>query len=183
MINLRACLAEGIATFALVFFGTISITLAAAIFGSGLTIEGIIMISLAHGAVIGLMVYTFGHVSGAHINPAVTIPMIILKKIDLRNGIGYIVAQLIGGVIGAFAHVAFIPQGAQVHFGTQTGPSELLGSNVFAGLGVEIILTFFLVSVIFMTVIHRKALAGIAGLSIGGMVFLIHLIGEFAEWP
>ena len=177
MVNPRAWLAESISTFALVFFGTISITLAAVVFGAGLSVPAIVMISLAHGAAIGLMVYTFGHVSGAHINPAVTIPMMITRKIGIKDGIGYIVFQLIGGIIAAFAHKAFLPKGAQVNFGVQSGPSALLENNVMSGLGVEMILTFFLVTVIFMTAVHKKAPAGMYGLAIGGIIFLDHLIG------
>jgi aquaporin-4 len=176
--NKRAWFAESIATFGLVFFGPLSVTLAAVSFGTGLSIEGIIMISLGHGAIIGLMVYAFGHVSGAHINPAVTIPMMITKRIGIKDGIGYIVFQLIGAVAAAFAHMTILRgPGAQVNYGTQGGPSELLGHDAFAGLGVEIILTFFLVVVIFMTAVHKKAAPGIAGLAIGGMVFLDHLVG------
>ena len=178
MVNPRAWFAESIATFALVFFGPLSVILAAVVFDNRLSIEGIIMISLAHGAAIGLMVYTFGHISGAHINPAVTIPMIITKRIGIKDGIGYIVFQLIGAVAAAFALMMILPgPGAQVHFGTQGGPSALLGNDAMAGLGVEIILTFFLVTVIFMTAVHKKAASGFAGITIGGMIFLLHLVG------
>jgi len=174
----RAWFAESIATFALVFFGPLSVVLAAVVFGNGLSIEGIIMISLGHGAAIGLMVYTFGHISGAHINPAVTIPMMITKRIGIKDGIGYIVFQLIGAIAAAFALMMILPgPGAQVHYGTQGGPSELLGRDPMAGLGVEIILTFFLVTVIFMTAVHKKAASGFAGMAIGGMIFLLHLVG------
>ena len=85
MVNTRAWLAEAIATFALVFFGPLSVILSAAYFGEGLSTEAVIFISLGHGGIIVLMVYAFGHVSGAHINPAVTIPMIITKKIYLMS--------------------------------------------------------------------------------------------------
>lgn len=178
MVNLRAWFAEAIATYALVFFGPLSIILSAVVFGEGLSIEAIIMISLGHGAAIGLMVYAFGHVSGAHINPAVTIPMIITKKIGIKDGIGYIIFQIIGAIIAAFTLKAILPElGAKVNFGTQGGPSELINNSITSGLAVEIVLTFFLVTVIFMTAVHKKAVAGIQGVSIGGMIFLIHLVG------
>ena len=178
MVNPRAWFAESVATFALVFFGPLSVTLAAVVFGTGLSIEGIIMISLAHGAAIGLMIYTFGHVSGAHINPAVTISMIVTKRIGIKDGIAYIVFQIIGAIVAALAHKAILPElGAKVNFGTQGGPSALLNNDAMAGLGVEIILTFFLVTVIFMAAVHKKAAQGFAGFAIGGMIFLLHLVG------
>lgn len=178
MVNPRNWFAEGVATFCLVFFGPLSVILAAAAFGTGLSIEGIIMISLGHGAAIGLMVYAFGHVSGAHINPAVTIPMIITKKIGVADGIGYIILQIIGAIAAAFSLKAILPElGAKVNFGTQGGPSDLLNNSISSGLAIEIILTFFLVVIIFMTAVHKKAPAGIHGISIGGMIFLIHLVG------
>jgi len=178
LVNPRNWFAEAIATYALVFFGPLAIILSVVAFGDGLSIESIIMISLGHGAAIGLMVYAFGHISGAHINPAVTIPMMITKKISVADGIGYIIFQLIGAVVAAFSLKAILPEiGAKVHFGTQGGPSELLNNSVMAGITVEIILTFFLVTVIFLTAVHKKAPAGIHGISIGGMVFLLHLVG------
>ena len=178
LVNPRNWFAEAIATYALVFFGPLAIILSVVVFGDGLSIESIIMISLAHGAAIGLMVYAFGHISGAHINPAVTIPMMITKKISVGDGIGYIIFQLIGAVVAAFSLKAILPElGAKVNFGTQGGPSELLNNSVMAGITVEIILTFFLVTVIFLTAVHKKAPAGIHGISIGGMVFLLHIVG------
>ena len=178
LVNPRNWFAEAIATYALVFFGPLAIILSVVAFGDGLSIESIIMISLGHGAAIGLMVYAFGHISGAHINPAVTIPMMITKKISIADGIGYIIFQLIGAVVAAFSLKMILPEiGAKVNFGTQGGPSELLNNSVMAGITVEIILTFFLVTVIFLTAVHKKAPAGIHGISIGGMVFLLHLVG------
>ncbi len=178
MVDLRAWLAEGISTYALVFFGPLAVILSAAAFADTLSLEGILLISFAHGAVIGLMVYAFGHISGAHINPAVTIPMILTKKIDVKNGAGYIMSQLVGGIVAAFTLVAILPElGAKVNFGTQGGPSDLINNSVSSGLFLEMIFTFFLVMVIFMTAVHKKAAAGWAGFSIGGMIFLLHLVG------
>jgi len=178
MANGRAWFAEAVATFCLVFFGPLSVVISAAAFGPGLTLEGILLISFAHGAAIGLMVYTFGHVSGAHINPAVTIPMMITRKIGIVDGIGYIVFQIIGGVIAAFSLKTILPElGAKVNYGVQGGPSELLGNSAMSGFALEAIFTFFLVAVIFMTAVHKKAAAGMHGLSIGGMIFLLHLVG------
>ena len=177
MVNPRNWFAEGVATYCLVFFGPLSVILSVAAFGDGLSTEAIIMISLAHGSAIGLMVYAFGHVSGAHINPAVTIPMIITKKISPADGAGYIAFQLIGGIVAAFTLLMTLPElGAQVNFGTQA-PSELINNSAISAVGLEAIFTFFLVTVIFMTAVHKKAAAGIQGLSIGGMVFLLHLVG------
>ena len=178
MVNPRAWLAEAIATFGLVFFGPLSVILAVVAFGDGLSIEAIIMISLGHGGAIALMVYAFGHVSGAHIKPAVTIPMIITKKISLKDGIGYILFQIMGAVIATLSLKALFPIiGEKVLWGAHGGPSELLGNSVMSGLAVEIILTFFLVVVIFMTAVHKKAPKSVYGAAIGGMVFLLHLVG------
>lgn len=152
--------------------------MAAVLFGTELTIEGIIMISAGHGAAIGIMIYAFGHISGAHINPAVTIAMMVTKNINVKNGAGYIGSQIVGAITAAVAHMVILPEaGAKVNFGTQGGPSEFLNFSAASGLGVEIILTFFLVTTIFMAAVHRKAAAGMAGLAIGGMIFLIHLVG------
>ncbi len=177
MVNPRNWFAEGIATYCLVFFGPLSVMLSVVAFGDGLSTEAILMISFAHGSAIGLMVYAFGHVSGAHINPAVTIPMIITRKIGIADGVGYIVLQLVGAVAAAFTLKAVLPDlGAAVNFGTQA-PGELINFSATSAVGLEAIFTFFLVTVIFMTAVHKKAAAGIQGISIGGMVFLLHIVG------
>jgi len=177
MVNPRAWLAEAIATYGLVFFGPLSVILAVASFGEGLTTMSVLFISLGHGGAIALMIYAFGHVSGAHINPAVTIPMIITKKIGVTDGIGYIIFQLIGAVAAAGTLKLILPElGAKVNFATQGGPSDLINKSISSGFAIEAILTFFLVLVIFMTAVHKKASPGWHGFTIGGMVFLIHLV-------
>jgi len=144
MVNPRAYLAEAIATYGLVFFGPLSVILAVSAFGEELTTQSVLFISLGHGGAIALMVYAFGHVSGAHINPAVTIPMIITKKIGIVDGVGYIISQLIGAVAAAATLAAILPElGAKVNFGTQGGPSDLINNSIGSGFAVEAILTFF----------------------------------------
>ena len=179
MVNTRAWLAEAIATFGLVFFGPLSVILAVVVFGDGsLSTEAIIMISLGHGGAIALMVYAFGHVSGAHINPAVTIPMMITKKIGVKDGIGYILFQIIGAVIATATLAVIFPEiGKQVLWGAHGGPSDIINGSVISAVVLEIIFTFFLVVVIFMTAVHKKAPKSVYGAAIGGMVFLLHLVG------
>ncbi len=178
MVAGRSWFAEAICTFALVFFGPLSIIVTSDWFGDKLNLEGLLIISLAHSAAIGMMVYAFGHVSGAHINPAVTIPMMITKRIKMIDGIGYIVFQCIGAIIAAFTLKTIFPiSGAKVHFGTQGGPSALIGNSAMAGFTLEVVFTFFLVTVIFMTAVHKKAPAGMYGFVIGGMIFLLHVVG------
>ena len=170
MVNPRAWLAEAIATFGLVFFGPLSVILSAAWYGDGLSTEAIIFISLGHGGIIVLMVYAFGHISGAHINPAVTIPMMITKKIDVKDGIGYIVFQVIGGIIASLSLIALFPEiGKGVLWGGHGGPSELLNFDMGSAFIVEIVLTFFLVVVIFINV------ASI----ISRIIFSNPLVGDF----
>lgn len=178
MVNPRAWLAEAIGTYALVFFGPLSITIAIAVFGASLGAESLLIISLGHGAVIGIMVYVFGHVSGTHINPSVTIAMMATKRINVADGAGYIGSQLVGAVAASATLAAIIPKYAsQVKYGVQTGPSAFLDGSAASGFAVEAILTFFLVTTIFMVAVHKKAAPGFAGAAIGGMIFLLHLVG------
>ncbi|ABK76833.1 glycerol uptake facilitator [Cenarchaeum symbiosum A] len=178
MVNPRAWLAEAICMYGLVFFGPLSVIVSVAAFGEELNTISVLFISAAHGSVIAFMVYSFGQVSGAHINPAITIPLILLRKLGVADGIGYVGAQLAGAVVAAATLWAILPElGARVNFGTQGGPSEILNGSIGAAFAVEAVLTFFLVVVVFMTVLHKKASPGWHGFSIGGMVFLIHLVG------
>lgn len=178
MVNPRAWLAEGIATYALVFFGPLSIIVAIANFGESLTTASVFFISLVHGGIIGVMIYAFGHISGAHINPAVTIPMMIVRAIPVKDGIGYVVSQVVGAVAAAATLWAILPDlGQMVNFGTQPGPSDMINNSIASGFAVEAVLTFFLLLTICMTAAHKKASAGWAGFAIGGAVFLIHMVG------
>ena len=177
MVNPRAWLAEGIATYALVFFGPLSIIVAISYFEESLTTISVLFISLAHGGIIGIMIYAFGHVSGAHINPAVTIPMMVIRKISIRDGIGYIALQVAGAVAAAATLLVIFPElGPAVNLGTQGGPSDIINNSAASGFAIEAILTFFLVVTIAMVAAHKKASPGWGGFAIGGMVFLAHLV-------
>lgn len=175
----RAWLAEGISTYALVFFGSISVILAVVVYGDGShSNEGLVLIALTHGGIIAVMVYAFGSISGAHINPAVTIPMVIAKQLSVKEGAIYIAAQIIGAVLGSATIAIILPDlASQVAYAGHTGPSELLNGSILSGFLVEFLLTFFLVLVIFMVAVHKRASQGWAGFTIGAIVVLIHLVG------
>lgn len=178
MVNTRAWLAEGISTYALVFFGPLSIIVAIAYLGEELSTISVFFISLVHGGIIALMIYAFGHISGAHINPAVTIPMIIFRQMPAKDGIGYVALQVTGAVLASLTLLVIFPElGMAVNLGTQPGPSDAINNSVASGFAIEAVLTFFLVLTICMTAVHKKAVAGWAGFAIGGMVFLIHMVG------
>jgi aquaporin Z len=168
--------AEFVGTFVLVFGGCGSAVLA----GDRI---GLLGISLAFGLSLLAMVYTVGHISGCHINPAVTLGLLISKKMERRFALGYWVAQILGAIVAAAcllviakggpngydpAALGFAANGYGAHSPGQYG---LLA----AALG-EVILTFCLV----LTVIGAtdlKAPVGFAGIPIGLVLTLIHLVG------
>lgn len=154
--NLRALVAEFLGVFALCFVGIGAI---AATRG-----EELIVIAFAHGLAIGLSIVALGAVSGGHFNPAVTFAMLITGRITPLGAAGYWVAQLLGGLAGAF-FIGAIYQGTAVVSGTPVPGS---GHTAVQALMMEIFLTFFLVSVIFGAAVKNNySFAGIAiGLTI-----------------
>lgn len=150
---MKAYVAEFIGTFALVFLGSASVALAPASVGP-------IMPALGHGLALVSIVYTFGHISGAHVNPAVTIGVAIAGAIKPATAIVYIVVQIVGAIVGAWI-LNKILSGQAANFGafsftTATSKALLL----------EAILTFFLVSVVLQAAVAGKA-GPAAGLAIG----------------
>ena len=128
------------------------------------------MISFAFGTVVVATVYALGHVSGNHINPAVTLGLAVTGKFPWREVPGYIVAQVVGATLGALAIVGVLGSEAhEVGLGVASFNSSLGVGNV-QGFCAEFVGTFILVFVIF-GVIHRKAPAGFAGVAIGLVVF------------
>jgi MIP family channel proteins len=153
--------AELIGTFALIFIGAGSVALA----------THPVAIALAHGLVIVGFAYAYGHISGAHVNPAVTLGVWISGKIDTPRAVSYMVVQIIGGVLGA-ATLAFVLGGTASGLGaTHLGQGiEIHGTQYsvtpFVGLVVEAILTFFLVNAVLNAGISGKATIP-GGLAIG----------------
>ncbi|AXQ79754.1 aquaporin [Streptococcus chenjunshii] len=162
--------AELIGTFILVFVGT-----SAAVFGGGSAGIGITGIALAFGLTIVASAYSIGTVSGAHLNPAVSIALFINKRINSKDLLIYICAQIIGALLGSFTLQVLI-----ANIGVVT---DNLGQNLFNGVNavgaflVETILTFIFVLVIVTVTSAKKGNANLAGLIIGLTLTLIHFVG------
>ena len=166
-------IAEFVGTLALIFIGAGSIC-ANQFLGGGV---GLVGIALAHGLTIAVMVSAIGHISGGHINPAVTIGAWAAGKIPTREAFIYWMAQLAGGVAGAALLVlAFDPATrAAVNLGT---PALASGVTLFQGIVVEVLLTFFLVFTVFATAIDdRGAFKMVGGFAIGMVVTFDILAG------
>jgi MIP family channel proteins len=167
--------AEGIATFTLVFIG------AGAICANALTdgALGLTGIALAHGLAILVMVYATAHISGAHINPAVTIAMITTRNIDGKTGALYIVSQLAGGVVAALTLSCLYPDfvSAAPFLGNPEMNPALTHLTPVCGMFVEAILTFLLVFVIFGVAVDNRGIKPALGLAIGLTVTLDILMG------
>ena len=132
---------------------------------------GLIGTALAFGLVIVAMAYSIGNVSGCHINPAVSIAMLINKKISAKDFCGYVIAQFLGAIAGA-AVLYFI-----VKDPTKLGCNGLYqGSRIWMSFGIEVALTFVFVIAI-LGVTSRESNGHVAGLVIGGALVLVHLLG------
>lgn len=157
----KAAVAEFVATFALIFIGAGSVIMAVS---GSLDLVGV---ALAHGLVLAIMVSVTGHLSGGHVNPAVTIGLWVAGKVASARALVYIVAQLAGAVSGALLLKLVVPSGA---FEAAAGGTPLLASGMATGKGVviEAILTFFLVFAVFGTAVDdRGPFAKTAGFTIG----------------
>ncbi len=171
--HVRAYLAKLIATFALCFIGAGAIVADSYTDGS----LGLVGIALAHGVVLAIMVNATGHISGGHVNPAVTFGFIVTRRIDLMKGIGYIVSQLVGGVLAGLALRAIY--NPEVWGATQLGTPALdSGVPFLNGVFIEALLTFFLVFTVFATAVDKRAPQNVYGFAIGlVLVFDILMAG------
>lgn len=164
---MAAFIAEFIGTFALIFIGAGSIIASPA---SGSAMGTLVGIALAHGLTIAVMGSSVGHISGGHLNPAVTVGMMATGKIDLPKGIGYIVSQVLGAVVAAALLAACFP--AEAVAAAKLGTPLLAGNvSVLSGIVLEAITTFFLMFVIFGTAVDARG-PKLAALFIGFTVAL-----------
>ena len=163
----RRALAEGLAAFALVFAGCGAIV-ANAQYDAAL---GTVGIALVFGLVIMVMVYATGHLSGAHINPAVTIAFTITRHFPAREAIAYVAAQCTGAILAALVLLAVWP--SQPAALGATVPTVGVGS----ALVYEAILTALLMFVIIAVATDTRAVGAAAAIAIGGTIGLDALFG------
>jgi aquaporin NIP len=164
---LRRALAEGLAAFALVFAGCGAIV-ANTVHAGAL---GGIGVSATFGLVIMAMVYATGHLSGAHVNPAVTIAFTLTRHFPPREALAYVAAQLAGASAAAFVLLAAWP--AEPAALGATVPSVGAGTALL----YEVVLSAFLMFVIVAVATDTRAVGAAAALAIGGTVGLDALFG------
>ncbi len=174
----KRCTAEFIGTFWLVFGGCGSAVLAAAFPGLGI---GFVGVALAFGLTVLTMAYAIGHISGCHLNPAVSLGLLVGRRFRGADFVPYVIAQILGGVAGS-AVLYLIASGktgfdlsggfAANGYGAHSPGGYVLGSCLVA----EIVLTYMFLMII-LGATDRRAPAGFAPIAIGLGLTLIHLIG------
>ncbi len=164
---LRRAAAEGIGVFALVFAGCGAIVAEAEDPGS----LGTVGIALVFGLVVMAMVYATGHLSGAHLNPAVTLAFVLTRHFPRGEALAYVACQ-VGGALLAASLLAAVWPGQPAALGA-TLPSVGIGS----AFAYEVVLTAFLMFVIMAVATDTRAVGAAAAIAIGGTVGLDALFG------
>lgn len=173
----KRCVAEFFGTFWLVFGGCGAAVLDAAFPQLGIGFTGV---ALAFGLTVLTMAYAIGHVSGCHLNPAVTLGLVVGKRFPAKELAHYWVSQVLGGIAGA--GVLYLIASGKPGFVVGGFASNGYGANSPGGYGVlacliaEVVLTFFFLMVI-LGATDQRAAKGFAPLAIGLCLTLIHLIG------
>ena len=174
----KRCGAEFFGTFWLVFGGCGSAVLAAAFPNLGIGFAGV---ALAFGLTLLTMCYAIGHISGCHINPAVSVGLSVGGRFPVSELIPYIIAQVLGGLAGSA--VLFVIASGKAGFDLSGGfaangyaDHSPGGYSMEACFVAEVVLTFFFLFVI-MGATHKRAPTGLGGIAIGLSLTLIHLIG------
>lgn len=163
--------AEALGTFALVFIGCGAVV-SSTMPGTGF---GLLGIALAHAMVLGVMVTALMNVSGAHFNPAVTIGLLTVRRISPRDGLAYIAAQLAGAVLAVYTLKLVLP-GALTALGTLGTPALSQSMSMGKAIGLEAVLTFFLMSAIIGTAVAEGA-PKVGGFGIGLVLLFDILVG------
>ena len=168
----RRLTAEALGTFGLVFIGAAVVVVNGGFPNSGI---GLLGIALAHAVVLSVMVTATMTISGGHLNPAVTAGLLVARRIDAGSAAAYIVAQLVAAVIAAVLVKLLLPPHAV--------RAALLGVPVIASsvslgqaIGIELVLTFFLVSAVFGTAVSPDA-PRVGGFGIGLVLLFDILVG------
>lgn len=169
--------AEFIGTFALIFIGAGSICADQYLHAANGGGAGLLGIAVAHGLAIAIMVSAVGHISGGHLNPAVTIGFWVTKRIGTFHTISYWIAQLLGATAAAFLLTVVLPETVWRPVGLGT-PDLAPDFTRMHGMLLEAIMTFFLVFVVFATAADAKgAFSKIAGFAIGLTITMDILLG------
>ncbi len=167
MESIRKYVAEFIGTCVLVFFAC---GVAGQLCRPDAQGSGYLITALAFGLVIVAMAYSIGNVSGCHINPAVSVAMLVSGKMSVKDFVGYVVAQFAGGIAGAGALSLLVKDPGKL------GTNALYNGSVLASFVIEVILTFVFVIAI-LGVTSKEGNGAVAGLVIGGALVLVHLLG------
>lgn len=170
--------AEFVGTFWLVFGGCGSAVLAAAFPGLGI---GFLGVALAFGLTVLTMAYAIGHISGCHLNPAVSVGLVAGKRFPVSDLAAYVIAQVAGGAFAAAMLYVIATGKAGFDVGAGFASNGYAahspgGYSLMACLVVEVVLTFMFL-VIIMGATDRRAPQGFAPIAIGLGLTLIHLVG------
>jgi aquaporin Z len=143
---------------------------------------GVVATAFAFGLVLVALVYAIGPISGCHINPAVTMGFLSTGRMKIQEGVAYIVAQVAGGIAGAYLLYWMFTTSALYHKSVQGLGTDGYGnaSDLHVSQGgaflIEVVLTtVFVLVVLFAT--HKAAIQGAAGVAIGFALVMVHLIG------
>ena len=174
----KRALAEFVGTFWLVFGGCGAAVLAAGFPALGI---GFVGVALAFGLTVLTMAFAIGHISGCHLNPAVSLGLVAGKRFPASEFLPYVIAQVAGGIAGAavLLLIATGKSGFDVHAGFASngyGAHSPGGYTMLAGFVAEVVLTMFFLLVI-MGATDGRAPKGFAPIAIGLCLTLIHLIG------
>ncbi|MGH9198022.1 MAG: MIP/aquaporin family protein, partial [Acidimicrobiia bacterium] len=174
---LRKYIAEFVATFFLVFVGAGSIISEVFLANFRVTDSfGLLGVALAHGLALAVAIAAVAHISGGHVNPAVTIAFLLSRRISARDAVGYIVSQCAGAIAAAFILKGFSP--SEVYNFTGGGvPALAQGISPLAAVGIEGVLTFFLAFAIWGVAVDKRGPNVIAPLAIGLTVTFDTLAG------